>query len=155
MIKRKSLVEGTWFVVPLGKKRYCLGLIARVTPTGEVAFCFFFHPDNSGKPSMEHTADLRKTDAISYFRCSTLGLVLGEWTVLGRANEWDRLQWPMPQFYREDVLFKGKGWIVSYSDSDPVAPIAEVRTSANTGLTSDGTLGHEAAEYVLRKSLRA
>ena len=47
-----------------------------------------------------------------------LGLTQGKWANLGRLEDWDRTDWPMPVFVRYEEL-TGRSFRAFYDDNDP------------------------------------
>lgn len=110
--------EGSWFAVPLRQGGYAVGLVARMAPTGRIVLAYLFGPKRDSVPSLADVAGLQPKDAIRCFRIGDLGLMTGEWPVLGESPHWDRRAWPMPSFVRRDDLSK-RAWRSAYCDSDP------------------------------------
>src|SRR5580765_7399095 len=109
--------EGTVFSVPLSSGGYARGVVARASAVGGL-FGYFFGPllrsDNTAGFS-----DLNPEKAILRVRFGDLGLINGEWPICGQLGNWDRAQWPMPDFVRRDPLGHKKPIRVRYSNSDP------------------------------------
>jgi Immunity protein 26 len=135
--------EGDWFAVPLRGDGFAVGLIARANPSG-VLLGYFFGPKRPAVPELDELAGLRRMDAVSVRKFGDLGLMQGRWPIVGRREEWDRREWPMPVFVRYEEL-TGRAFRVFYADDDPnnvlreeqAAP-DEVETSASDGLMGAG-----------------
>lgn len=116
--------EGTWFADPMPTGGYAVGVVARATPGGGVTLCYFFGPRTRAVPTLRDVQSNRPNDAVRVLRVGDLGLVNGEWTILGSSPSWDRADRPMPVFVRADPL-SGRSRRVEYSDSDPSELVSE------------------------------
>lgn len=109
--------EGSWFALPLREGGYAIGVVARMAPEGRIVLAYLFGPKRDAVPVLSEVENLRAEDAVKCLRVGDLGLVNGEWPVIGVAH-WVREDWPMPSFVRRDPLSK-RAWLVRYSDTDP------------------------------------
>jgi hypothetical protein len=146
---RQPYDEGDVFAVPLRKGGFAHGVVARVAPGGKVLFGYFFGPktDVPGKDLTLHPAD-----SLLKVRFGDLGLINGEWPVVGKVEDWDRGDWPMPEFVRRDPL-SGRAWKVRYMDGDPSAVEVERPTDAECDGPTDSLSGYGAVEIRLTKLL--
>lgn len=151
-MKHLPYSEGSVFLVPLRKGGYALGVIARCDAKGGVLLGYFFGP-RLASPDAAALADLDPTDAILRIRFGALGLRNGEWTVLGMAPNWNRSEWPIPDFARRDPLGRMKSRRIHYSDGDPSLIEAECPIEDDSGLTTDSLSGYGAVEIKLTKLL--
>jgi hypothetical protein len=125
--------EGSVFLVPLRKGGYARGVVARASPKGKGLLGYFFGPRLS-------SADIAKVDnldpnsAMLRVIFGDLGLINGEWQILGVVPNWDRTQWPMPDFVRRDPLGRRKPMLVRYSDAGPMRIEAEFPVDDDSGL---------------------
>ena len=110
--------EGTLFAVPLRKGGSGVGLVARTTTKGRVLLCYLFGPHRLAVPTLSEVARLKPGVTIGVGRVGDLGLIRGEWPIIGQAEAWNRARWPMPQFVRRCSLSL-KAWRVYRSDHDP------------------------------------
>ncbi len=98
--KKKPYEEGTWFVVPLIKnknKKYVLGLIARLK--SGYLLCYFYGPKRIDIPTLQEIEHLKAEDA--QFITITYDFELkkkGSWNIIGRCENWNRNDFPMPIF---------------------------------------------------------
>jgi len=143
--------ESSVFIVPLRKGGYARGVVARSNDEGKVLLGYFFGPR---LPSTNEAAlnDLDPANAILRVRFGDLGLVKGEWPVVGTVPNWDRSKWSMPDFVRRDDLSK-KAWLVRYSDDDPNRIETEYPIDFDSNLGRDTLSGYGAVEIVLTKLL--
>jgi hypothetical protein len=126
---KKSLPykEGTWFAVPLRSGGYGLGIVARLKGDG-IAFGYFFGPRRDFVPTITEIEELSKDKSVLKIQFGDLGLLNGEWRVIGHHEDFDRSDWPLPPFIRVDDI-SGKAWREVYSDSlemisdDPCDPL--------------------------------
>lgn len=109
--------EGDWIIVPLEEGGYAVGRIARSRPGGKVLLGYFFGPKLEKIPNESEINHLNPEDAIDITQFGDLGLIEGEWPVIGNSDEWDRSLWPMPSFIRVDVM-SGKARKIEYSEDD-------------------------------------
>lgn len=144
--------EGTWFAIPFGDGKYGAGLVARMAPRGKIILAYFFGLQMNRLPVIADVAALRPDDAIKCIRVGDLGLLNGEWPIIGSAD-WHRADWPTPAFVRRDDLAK-QAWKVIYSDEDPGMVLQEDRISFDTkGLEEAALYGFKAAEIAVRRRL--
>ena len=143
--------EGSVFLVPLRKGGYGRGVVARSGDEGKVLLGYFFGPRITSADEVAFN-DLDPTNAILRVRFGDLGLLNGEWPIVGVVSAWDRPKWPMPDFVRRDDLSK-KAWLVRYSDDDPNRIEAEYPTEFSSELGRDSLSGYGAVEIVLTKLL--
>jgi hypothetical protein len=143
--------EGSVFLVPLRKGGYARGVVARSSKEGKVLFGYFFGPPLESTEGVT-LEDLHPADAIHRVLFGDLGLINGEWPVVGNVPNWDRAEWSMPDFVRRDDLSK-KAWLVRYSDDDPNRIEAEYPTEFDSKLGRDSLSGYGAVEIVLTKLL--
>lgn len=93
---------------------------------------------------------LRSSDAVMVRKFGHLGLKQGKWPILGRLEDWDRREWPMPVLVRCEEL-TGRPFRALYDDNDPNKLLREEQVQpgeAEQG-AKDGLLGAGAVEKVL------
>ena len=145
--------EGTWFAVPLRQGGYAVGVVARMAPRGRIVLAYLFGPKRDAAPSLMDVARLHPKDAIKRLRIGDLGLINGEWPILGELPEWDRQAWPMPSFVRRDDLSK-RAWHSIYSDANPSKLEREEPASYEASdLEQDALHGSGAVELRMTKLL--
>jgi hypothetical protein len=152
--KKLPYNEGDWFAVPLRKgRRYAVGRIARVAPHGRIVLGYFFGPSLKRFPKAEALAEYLPKDAILVARCGDLGLINGQWKVIG-SSSWRRNQWKMPKFKRSESI-SGATFVVRYADGDPSREVSEkkVEPSSVAVLAENGLWGSGAVEIRLTKLL--
>jgi hypothetical protein len=146
--------EGTWFAFPLKNGGYGVGLVARSPKNGRVLFGYFFGPRREKIPGLDEVASLEPSAAVARLIFGDLGLINGEWKILGHSEAWDRNRWPMPHFAKVTDL---AGYHVAskrqYSDNNPAELIGEWRVTDEEirGLPEDIMHGHRAVEAVLTR----
>lgn len=115
-MKRKlPYQEGTLFAVPLRNGGYGLGLVARLSGDGLV-FGYFFGPLRTSIPVMGDVGELSAEDSILRLRFGDLGLLNGEWPIVGQFSGFTRSNWPLPPFVRVDSMAK-KAWKTLYTET--------------------------------------
>lgn len=122
-----SYSEGDLFAVPLSEGRYAVGIVARSDAKGAV-LGYFFGPvqlDPNHLPGAEELDHLRASDAVLVKVFGDLGLVHGNWPIIGQLPSWQREDWPMPALARREEL-TGRYLRVQYPDDDPNGQPVEV-----------------------------
>jgi hypothetical protein len=146
--------EGDWIAVPLRDDTgYGVGRIARVAPGARVLVGYFFDRKFDRLPRVADVHDLRPQHAVLVRKFGDLGLVKGNWKVIGLGNEWQRAEWPIPAFGRQQP--DGRAFRVEYPDDNPNAVPREVPTSTAevSRLPQDGANGAGVIEILLTKQL--
>lgn len=144
--------EGTWFAVPLRGGGYAVGVAARLNGRGCV-FGYFFGPMRSEIPSVSTLKNLHSDNAILVTQFGDLGLIEGEWPIIGDSESWDRKTWPMPSFVRvtepDHVAF-----VTTYSENT-LEPIKERKCALSevANYPYDSLSGAGAVEIRLTKLL--
>lgn len=159
VIKRKSAPlpyrEGDWFVVPLRRGGYGLGVVARLNGEG-IVLGYFFGPKREQVPSFKETVGLsaNKASYVSFF--GDLGLIDGKWLILGHSDLWQKESWPVPYFCRYHPELDRRAFRVEYSE-DTLAAVDEVEISPEEcqRMPRDGLSGSGAVEITLGKLLSA
>ena len=144
--------EGSVFLIPLRSGGYGRGVVARATPKGKGLLGYFFGPRVASAENASFD-DLDPRSAVLRVIFGDLGLINGEWSIRGTVPNWDRSQWPMPDFVRRDPLGRRKPMLVRYSDADPMRVEAEFPIDDDSGLATDSAYGYGAVEIELTKLL--
>lgn len=141
------------FAMPLRNGGFARGVVARSSRRGRVLLGYFFGP-RLETPAVATLDDLRPDLAVARIRFGDLGLIEGRWLIIDRVANWDRSDWPMPDFVRRDPISR-KAWLVRYSDDDPLRSASELLPDFDDlqGLESDGLFGAGAAESKISKLL--
>lgn len=153
-MKKFPYSEGSVFLVPLRNSGYGRGVVARASPEGKALFGYFFGPRLTSVDDARLT-DLKPRDAILRVIFGDLGLINGEWAIIGKVPEWNRTDWTMPDFVRRDPVGARKSVLVRYSDNDPMQIEAEYPIEDDSGLLKDSAYGCGAVEIALTKLLGA
>jgi hypothetical protein len=143
--------EGSVFAVPLRNGGYATGVVARAAPEGKVLFGHFFGPklDSVDEVNLEGIEPEKSILSIIF---GDLGLINGEWRLIGSMPNWQRGAWSMPDFVRRDPIGK-RAWRVRYSDVDPSKIESEVPIEFDRDLPPDLASGYGAVELKLTKLL--
>lgn len=144
-------LEGTLFLVPLRRGGFARGLVARSAPEGALLFGYFFGPKVSSLVQM-NTDDMRPEFAIARLLFSDLGLVNGEWPIVGVVPNWRREDWAMPDFVRRDVIGR-RAWLVRRSDADPSKIDEELPIVFDSSHPENIASGYGSVELKLTKIL--
>jgi hypothetical protein len=144
--------EGTAFAVPLRSGGFARGVVARAAPDGRVLFGYFFGPKLES-PEDAVMDDLKPENSILSLIFGDLGLINGEWRIVGSFPQWNRDLWPMPDFVRRDPIMK-RAWRVRYSDSDPSRLESEEPIAFDTNLPPNTSSGYGAVELKLTRLLQ-
>jgi hypothetical protein len=144
--------EGSVFLVPLQSGGYARGVIARYAPRGNILFGYFFGPriDKAEEANMQ---DILPQNAILRKRFGYLGLRGGSWIVLGKLPQWDRKDWPMPDFVMQDSLGLRPPRLIRYCDTDPAKLDKNLPLVDTQGMLPDSLAGAGFIETVLTKAL--
>jgi hypothetical protein len=140
--------EGSVFLVPLTNGGYARGVVARSSRRGRVLFGYFFGPRLFSTDAVP-LHGLNPAKAILRVIFGDLGLINGKWPIIGRVPDWDRSEWPMPDFVRRDPLGILKPVLVRYCDTDPMRIEAEYPIDDDAGLPTDSASGYGAVEIKL------
>jgi Immunity protein 26 len=143
--------EGTVFAIPLRNGGYARGVVARAAPEEACVFGYFFGPKQTSVDNLGMD-DMLPENAILSGIFGDLGLMNGEWQVIGSLLDWQREEWPMPDFVRRDPIGK-RAWRVHYSDVDPSVIESEEPTSFDTNLPPNVSSGYGSIELKLTKLL--
>jgi Immunity protein 26 len=150
--------EGDCFAVPLRQGGYGIGVIARLKPgkasKGRTILGYFFGPRYLAVPSIDKVKDLTASKAVLVCRFGDLGLHTGEWIYIDKLPSWNIADWPMPTFYRKQLV-SGQTISVLYSEADPAKCIGEslVTVQENISKPMDGLYGAKAVESVMDELL--
>jgi len=147
-MKKLPYSEGTVFLVPLKTGGYARGVVARTSKKGRVLLGYFFGPRLKSRTDVQ-LDDLEPSAALLCVRFGDLGLINGEWPIIQKIPDWNRLQWPIPRFICREILFKEKAWVIEYSDEDPNEIVSRYPTDYNSQLASDELYGYGAVEIAL------
>lgn len=145
--------EGDLFAVPLEGGAYAAGLAARTSPQG-VVLGYFFGRRFGQPPETEEFRTIKADDAITVKTFGDLGLLRGDWPVIGRIPDWRREHWPMPAFGRTEPL-TGRLLRVDYDDDNPNSRPREIEVSSVEfeDLPEDGLAGFEFVQQRLSRLL--
>lgn len=145
--------EGTWFAVPLREDGFAVGRIARMAPRGRILLGYFFGPRLSAIPALKTVERLKLQQAIWAKRFGYLGLFEGHWPIIGDSENWNREEWPMPEFFMKDELSK-RAYRVVYSGNDLQKMVERTLVPYDTvEKSTHGLAGAEFVEIVLDKLL--
>jgi len=141
--------EGAVFAVPLRNGGYARGVVARAGPEGKVLFGHFFGLDSVDQVNLEGIEPGKSILSVIF---GDLGLINGEWRLIGSMPNWQRGAWSMPDFVRRDPIGK-RAWRVRRSDVDPLKIESEVPVEFDTDLPPNLSSGYGAVELKLTKLL--
>jgi hypothetical protein len=145
--------EGTVFLVPITGGGYVRGVVARMNPEGAGVYGCFFGPRVAFPSDLEFD-DLFPGNELLRSRFGDLGLINGEWPIVGIHPHWRRDDWRMPDFVRRDPLRRRKSTLVRYADDDPMRIEIEYPIDCDAGLTPDIASAYGAVEIKLGKLLQ-
>jgi hypothetical protein len=121
-----KIEEGQVFDIPLNKDAHALGVVARVhrkkgsRSKPYIIFAYYFGPYKS-IPDNDQFQHLNAKDAVMRVKCSILYIYKGHWKIVGKISNWRREDWPLPVFFRHDLV---QGIVIEkFSDDDLVSPI--------------------------------
>ena len=126
------------------------GVVARAAK--DILFGYFFEPPLADDEESQIDGLTPKT-AILAARFSAMGLVSGEWKVIGQIQKWNRSLWPLPDFVRYDPLGIIKPRLIRYSEDD-LATSEDLGVAAKPdNLLRDSLFSSGAVEITLAKTL--
>lgn len=116
-------------------------------------FAYFFGPRSETLEEL-HCSDMVPDRAILRGLCGDLGIIKGEWHLVGSLPDWDRSRWPMPLMFRGDESPNGKCWLSRYDD-DTLNFVEEMPASRDLEdqYPYDRLMGYGAVEIRLTKIL--
>jgi hypothetical protein len=145
--------EGSVFAVPLRSGGYGVGVVARVSADDSGAVLgYFFGPRYGAVPSLESLSFVKPQQALRVVMFGDPFLLNGKWPIIGKIKDWDRREWPMPDFVRRDDLAK-KAWRVRYSEENLSHAVSETPEPYDSALERDAAFGAGAVELMLTKLL--
>lgn len=127
-----QLHEGQFFLLPVERGQYAVGLIARMPRRGGVLLGYFFGPRRNTAPMDAWLNALHPQQAAFVCRFKDSALFRGDWKLLCGLAGFDRGQWPVPAFHRFDssvTHVPGSStvtdWRVEYADDNLIVPRSE------------------------------
>jgi hypothetical protein len=148
--------EGAWFAVPLRDRGFAVGVVARSMPHREgVILGYFYGPRRRRVPDLAELKGLTHSAPVLVERFGDLGLVSGDWPLIGRFGQWSRNSWPLPAFGRYEEL-TGRAFEVVYDENDPNKVVSEklIDKAGLAALPPDRLAGSGAIEIRLSRRLR-
>ena len=151
-VKKINYTEGTCFFVPLREGGFARGVVARMDGEGRIYACFY----GPKLTKCEGLFDgIKAQDAELSGLCGDLGLLKGDWPQAGELKEWNRSDWSLPPFYREDERER-QAWLSYYDENtldfvreEPV----EYRGDQYMKYPYDRLIGYGSVEVRLTKAL--
>ncbi len=124
--------EGQFFLLPVERGAYAVGLIARAPARGGVLLGYFFGPRRSAAPVEQWLSGLHPQQAVLVCRFKDTSLYRGEWKMLSSLGNFVRPAWPVPAFHRFDGSVTHvpgndavQDWRVEYGDDSLIVPLKE------------------------------
>jgi len=124
--------EGQFFLTPLDRATYAVGLVARAPTRGGVLLGYFFGPRRHEAPVAKWLNGLHKGVTALACRFKDAPLYRGEWRLLGLHEAFQRADWPVPAFHRFDGSVTHvpgndavQDWRVEYGDDNLIVPVRE------------------------------
>ena len=124
--------EGQFFLLPVERGAYAVGLIARAPVRGGVLLGYFFGPRRSQAPVSQWLNALHPQQAALVCRFKDAALYRGDWKVIGDLEPFTRAAWPVPAFHRFDGSVTHvpgndavQDWKVEYGDDNLIVPRKE------------------------------
>lgn len=114
--KKIILHQGDWFGVPLDRKPYVIGKLARCGTGGSV-LCYFFPRVVDHAPSCDDVRGLRNHDSNLVLICGRRFLVSGRWPIGCTPAGFERSEWPVPMFGSKDPLVDDLYFGQEYDDN--------------------------------------
>ena len=145
--------EGDLLSIPLRSHGFALGLVA-ATGEGGIALGYFFPLINRKTPTPDAITGLKPEDAVLVAIFGDLGLIKGEWKIIGHLKGYCSDSWPIPPFVRWDIASQEPSRII-YAKSNLLTELRIEpcsRKEANE-IHRDGLFGYGAVELTLTKLL--
>ncbi len=98
--RKPNYEEGTCFLVPLREGGFGRGVVSRLNGKG-VVLGYFFAPRLSSANAPQFGDQIQPQHAILVGQFGDLGLLKGEWPIVGKISGWTRAQWRLPRFVRQ------------------------------------------------------
>ena len=124
--------EGQFFLVPIERAVYAVGLVTRAPTRGGVLLGYFFGPRRAHPPAEKWLNGLNPALAALACRFKDSALYHGDWKLLGMLDGFSRAAWPVPPFHRFDGSVTHapgndavQDWKVEYGDNNLIVPIRE------------------------------
>lgn len=153
-MKKLPYHVGTWFAVPLREGGFAVSVVARMASKGRIVLAYLFGPKRDGVPNIDDVSLLRAKDATKCLMLGDLGLMNGEWPIIGHSPNWNQQEWPMRSFVRRDDTSK-RAWRTVYADTDPSKLEREEPVPYEfNGLEPDALYGYGAVELLMTKLLK-
>jgi hypothetical protein len=122
-MKRTKFFEGQWFAVPLFRnKGYAVGIVSRgssATKRGEF-LGYYFGPRYLDVPTGQDTQKNSFENAILVCWTSDQSLITGEWKIIEDGKPFIKSEWPVPDFYKDDLIRKTMAKLITFDQDDPV-----------------------------------
>lgn len=146
--------EGTIFGVPLDDHTHAIGLVARSGARGRIVLGYFFGAKWQTLPGPAVFQRVKKSEAVLTCMFGDLGLINGDWPIIGELVDFSRADWPLPVFSRIDGI-SAKESLIHYSDDDLFREISCVPRNPgdNRQYPKDGLFGSRALEIYLSRGL--
>jgi hypothetical protein len=153
-----KIEESQIFTIPLTKDVLAIGVIARVDRKigsrrkPSIVFAYFFGPYLEA-PKADHLEKLKPENSVLRLKCGVLYIYEGKWQIIGDMPNWNRDEWPLPTFFRNDLLLGPV--LVRFYDDDLVRPAEEQPYKGGDFefTDEDSTSGSKAVEIRLRQKL--
>ena len=146
--------RSTCFLVPLRTSGYAIGVVARLDGQGAV-IGHFFGPVLLDKDQVTLPTDLHPAGSVLTGTFGDLGLVRGEWPILGQTPNWVDALWAIPPLARRDALGE-QIYLTTYDDE--TLQVIEEREGTEQDLQRypyDRLMGYGAVEIRLTHVLQA
>jgi hypothetical protein len=142
-----KIEEGQFFLLPVERGQYAVGLVVRAPRRGGVLLGYFFGPRRTTAPNDMWLNALHPQQSAFVARFKDSALFRGEWKLLCGLAGFSRSHWPMPAFHRFDgsaTHVPGgtavTDWRVEYGDDNLIVPSRETPAE-----TADFKLGDDIA----------
>ena len=154
MAKRIKYDEGDIFAVPLRSGSFGIGILTTISNTRTGAVGYFYEPAYAKLPTLESIPRLIPSKAIDICHFGDLGIVKGEWPILGKQEPFLNKEWEVTKFWHHDSI-SNRYSIRVYEPPDYVYWVSEYEVSEVEigAIPKDGLYGKEALEIKLTKLL--
>ena len=149
--------EGNVVSITLEDGRLALGVLARVEtahprkPYG--IFVYFLGPYYNLNGLQTILQTLSAAASITWLKTSALDIYRGKWKIVGVVPNWNRVDWPYPDFYFQDD-FTEKLYRRKLSEHDLGTPLNQSPIAEVGDLRRDEHYGAEAARFEVSAQMK-
>jgi hypothetical protein len=153
--RKKNYRESDVFAVPLRDGGFAVGVVA-CSSAGSIILGYFFGPRHEVVPTSDVACQLNPTEPVLIRLVGALGLLNGEWPIIGSIDNWESEKWPLPKFLHENPSRPEECFLVTYNRKNLNAPpvaVEPIDCALASGYPEDVMSGYGAVEIRLTRLL--